>query len=163
MFFVTYRLSNLRPSQVFAFPKTLGSRQHGHRRHRLRTTLIGLHRWPWLPGLSVVIFTYGEVTVITQSLSRDGILNELKNLKPELSRRYGVSRLGLFGSFAKNTARETSDIDVVVELDDPDLFSLVHIKELLEEDFQRSVDLIPYSPLMNAFLKGRIQSEAIYV
>ena len=101
--------------------------------------------------------------MITQSLSRDGILNELKNLKPELSRRYGVSRLGLFGSFAKNTARETSDIDVVVELDDPDLFSLVHIKELLEEDFQRSVDLIPYSPLMNAFLKGRIQSEAIYV
>ena len=98
-----------------------------------------------------------------QSISRDGILNELRSLKPELARRFGVSRLGLFGSFARNTAQETSDIDVVVELDDPDMFSLVHIKELLEEDFQRSVDLIPYSTLTSAFLKGRIQSEAIYV
>jgi len=43
------------------------------------------------------------------------------------------------------------------------MFSLVHIKELLEQGFQRPVDLIPYSPLMNALLKGRIQSEAIFV
>ena len=111
----------------------------------------------------MLLFYHGDDPVTSQSLSRDGILDELKNLKPELSRRYGVSRLGLFGSFAKNSARETSDIDVVVELSEPDMFSLVHIKELLEEDFKRSVDLIPYSPLMNAFLRDRIQTEAFYV
>jgi len=62
----------------------------------------------------MVPFGGGETAMTTQNISRDGILEELKNLKPELSRRYGVSRLGLFGSFAKGTARETSDIDVVV-------------------------------------------------
>jgi predicted nucleotidyltransferase len=40
---------------------------------------------------------------------------------------------------------------------------LVHIKEELESAFRRSVDLIPYSALMNSFLKARIQGEAVYV
>lgn len=113
--------------------------------------------------MAMVSFISGETPMTAQSTSRDGILDELKSLKPELARRFGVSRLGLFGSFARNTAQETSDIDVVVELDDPDMFSLVHIKELLEEDFQRPVDLIPFSPLMNNFLRSRIQAETIYV
>jgi predicted nucleotidyltransferase len=97
------------------------------------------------------------------TLSRDDILAELRRLKPELSRRYGVNRLALFGSFAKGAARPGSDIDVVVELDEPDLFALVHIKEELESKFRCSVDVIPYTELMNGFLKARIQREAVYV
>jgi predicted nucleotidyltransferase len=98
-----------------------------------------------------------------RTLSRDAILAELRRLKPELSRRYGVNRIGLFGSFAKGEARPGSDIDVVVELGEPDLFALVHVKEELESKFQRSVDVIPYTELMNGFLKARIQREAVYV
>jgi predicted nucleotidyltransferase len=99
----------------------------------------------------------------TETLSREAILAELRRLKPELSRRYGVSRIGLFGSFAKGEARPGSDIDVVVELDEPDLFALVHIREELESRFQCAVDVIPYTKLMNDFLKSRIQKEAVYV
>jgi predicted nucleotidyltransferase len=98
-----------------------------------------------------------------RTLTRDGILAELRRLKPELSRRYGVNRIALFGSFAQGEARPGSDIDVVVELAEPDLFALVHIKEELESGFQRPVDVIPYSALMNGFLKARIQREAVYV
>lgn len=96
-------------------------------------------------------------------LTRDDILAELRRLKPELARRYGVNRIALFGSFAQGEARPGSDIDVVVELAEPDLFALVHIKEELESGFRRSVDVIPYSPLMNGFLKARIEREAVYV
>jgi predicted nucleotidyltransferase len=74
-----------------------------------------------------------------------------------------VNRLALFGSFAKGEARPGSDIDVVVELGEPDLFALVHVKEELESKFQCAVDVIPYTELMNSFLKSRIQREAIYV
>jgi uncharacterized protein len=98
-----------------------------------------------------------------QTLTRDTILAELRELKPELNKRYGVSRLGLFGSFARNEAVAESDIDVVVELAEPDLVALVHIKETLEEDLGRSVDIIRYRGMMNNFLKGRIDNEAIYV
>jgi len=95
--------------------------------------------------------------------TREGILDELKRLKPELSRRFGVRRIGLFGSFVRGDAGAESDIDVVIELEEPDLFALVHIKETLEDDLGRKVDVIPFGPLMNGFLKMRIQSEAVYV
>lgn len=45
----------------------------------------------------------------------------------------------------------------------PDLFALVHIREALEHDLHRPVDLIPYSRTMNEFLKNRIRDEAEYV
>jgi hypothetical protein len=38
----------------------------------------------------------------------------------------------------------------------------VHIKETLEEDFQRPVDIIRYRNSMNHFLKARIDREARY-
>ena len=98
-----------------------------------------------------------------ETLNRDTILAELRQLKPELNKLYGVSRLGLFGSFARDEAKAESDIDVVVELAEPDLFALVHIKEALEEDLGRAVDIIRYRGMMNNFLKRRIDREAIYV
>jgi len=101
--------------------------------------------------------------MMAQTLDRDSVLAELRELKPELSRRYGVNRLALFGSFGRGAQRPDSDIDVVVELSEPDLFALVHIKETLENDFHRSVDVIFYSPLMNPRLMIRIQNEAVYV
>jgi predicted nucleotidyltransferase len=97
------------------------------------------------------------------TLTRDDILAELRRLKPELARRYGVNRIALFGSFVQGEARPGSDIDVVVELAEPDLFALVHIKEELESGFGRPVDVILYSALMNGFLKARIEREAVYV
>lgn len=99
----------------------------------------------------------------TSDVTRNDILAALRRLKPELSRRYGLKRIALFGSFAQDAARPDSDIDVVVELAEPDLFALVHIKDELEAAFQRPVDVVMYSALMNRFLKGRIQREAVYV
>lgn len=99
----------------------------------------------------------------TQTLNRESVLAELRQLKPELSRRYGVNRLALFGSFARDEAKAESDIDVVIEIDEPDLFTMVHIKEMFEKDFQRPVDVIHYRPLMNRFLKSRIERDAIDV
>ena len=41
--------------------------------------------------------------------------------------RYGVINLGIFGSVARDEAVEVSDVDVVVEMQAPDLFFMVHI------------------------------------
>jgi len=43
------------------------------------------------------------------------------------------------------------------------LFYLVGIKQVLEEKFQRPVDIVRYRDRMNAFLKKRIDREAVYV
>ena len=77
--------------------------------------------------------------------------------------RYEIIRIGVFGSAAKDSMNEQSDIDVVVELGKPDLFYLIGIKQDLEEKFHRPVDIVRYRDRMNAFLKKRIDKEAVYV
>jgi len=83
--------------------------------------------------------------------------------KEELASRYGVTKLGIFGSVARGESKEASDLDVVVEMKKPDLFYMVHIKEELEEALHCPVDIVHYRKRMNEFLKKRIDMEAVYV
>ena len=54
-------------------------------------------------------------------LTRDDILQILLDNKERFAEKYGVTKLGLFGSFARNEATEESDVDVCVEM--PPVFS----------------------------------------
>ena len=98
-----------------------------------------------------------------KSLQRDEVLRILGKHRAELAERYGVIKLGIFGSVARNEATLTSDVDVVVEMEKPDLFFMVHIKEELENALHCPVDIVHYRSRMNNFLKKRINQEAIYV
>ncbi len=60
-------------------------------------------------------------------------------------------------------ATKSSDVDVVVKMPEPDLFSFEHIKETLEDAFHGRVDIENYRDRMNAFLKNRIDRDAVYV
>ena len=72
-------------------------------------------------------------------------------------------RLGIFGSVARNKATDESDIDIVIEMEQPDLFTSVHIKEDLEAEFNRSVDLVHSQGQTNKYLAARIAKDAVYV
>jgi uncharacterized protein len=95
-------------------------------------------------------------------MQREAVLRTLNAQKQELSMKYGVTHLGIFGSVARDQATGASDVDVVVEMP-PDLFQMVHMKEELEQLLGVSVDLIRLHKHMNASLKNRIDDEAIYV
>ncbi|MBC6472640.1 MAG: nucleotidyltransferase domain-containing protein [Hormoscilla sp. GM102CHS1] len=99
----------------------------------------------------------------TEVLVRSKVLEVLRQLKPSLQQKYGVTRLGFFGSVARDEATETSDVDVVMEMEQPNLFMKVHIKEELEYALDKPVDVIRYRERMNTFLKNRIDREAVYV
>ena len=84
------------------------------------------------------------------------ILQGLHGLKPVLEERFRVSRIGVFGSVARDRMRADSDIDIVVEMAEPDLFAMVHLKRALEDTFGGPVDLVQYRDGMSAFLKEHI-------
>ena len=96
-------------------------------------------------------------------MTKEQVLEITSSLKQELSDEFGVSKIGIFGSFARNENVESSDIDFVIELNKSNIFTMVHIKDKLESVFLTNVDLIQYRPNMNKLLKSRIDSEAIYV
>lgn len=95
-------------------------------------------------------------------MHREQILRTMRSHLQDLSARYGLVRLGIFGSAARDQMTDTSDIDVIVEMP-PDLFQLIGLKQELEELLDRPVDIVRYREQMNRFLKERIDREAIYV
>ena len=77
--------------------------------------------------------------------------------------RYGVSRLGLFGSYVKNQQRKKSDVDILVQFNrDIDLFDFIDLREYLENQLNTRVDLVMESAL-KPNLGKRILAEVEYV
>ena len=97
------------------------------------------------------------------SPQKNRILSILKEITPILLEKYGVTRIGIFGSVARGDATEESDVDIVYEMRRPNLFTVVHLKEELEKTLHCTVDLVRYRERMNPYLKKRIDRDAHYV
>ena len=89
------------------------------------------------------------------------ILNFLKEHKDELEEKYGLTKIGLFGSYAKGTATEHSDIDLVIVTEKKDFFLREDLKDFLEKNFNLPVD-IGYLDSFRDFYKSKIEKEIIY-
>lgn len=96
-------------------------------------------------------------------MNREDILSFFQTHKDELYQKYSVTKIGLFGSYAKGTACSDSDVDVIVQLDKPNLLTLSAIRQELQETFNIPVDVVRFRETMNPFLKQQITQEAIYV
>ncbi|MCP4401303.1 MAG: nucleotidyltransferase family protein [bacterium] len=66
----------------------------------------------------------------------------LRQQLPYLAAEYGVTRLGLFGSYAKGRPHQQSDIDVVAEFETPPGLRFVELTDYLEHLFQTPVDVL---------------------
>ena len=83
--------------------------------------------------------------------------------KKVFKKEFKVKKIGIFGSYARGDVYEGSDIDIVVELNNADLFLLVALRNYLQELFNCNVDIVRYRKRMNERLKQRIERDAIYV
>jgi len=98
-----------------------------------------------------------------RAVKKDDALRILSGLKPELARRFGVTRLALFGSTARNAGRPDSDIDVVVAFDGPATSKRYFgVQFFLEDRLGRTVDLVT-EKAMRAELRPYIEREAVDV
>ncbi|MDD3463353.1 MAG: nucleotidyltransferase domain-containing protein [Sulfurospirillaceae bacterium] len=97
-----------------------------------------------------------------QQLDKIIILNYLKEHFSEFRDRYQVEKIGLFGSYAKGNATQDSDIDIFVKMK-PSLFGMVAIKEHIEHDLDRKVDIIREHKNIKPVFLQIIQKDLIYV
>ena len=90
-------------------------------------------------------------------------LETLATHKPDLERRFGVTRLAVFGSTARGTARGDSDIDMLVAFDGPATSDRYFgLQFFLEDLLGRPVDLVTDKALRSE-LRFSVESEAIHV
>ena len=83
--------------------------------------------------------------------------------KPTAESKYGLTRLGIFGSAARGEQNEDSDVDICYEGRVPSLLTLDLIQSDLEKMLGCHVDLVRIRDGMNMLLKQRIQKEGVYV
>ena len=96
-------------------------------------------------------------------MKKEQLLKKIAEFKSAHQQDYGITRLGVFGSYSKGEAHKDSDVDVVVQLVKQDLFNIIGIKQDLEEVLHLPVDVVSYRSTMNPYLKKCIKRDAVYV
>lgn len=91
------------------------------------------------------------------------VIEILKNHEELIKQKYGVKRIGIFGSFARGEAKEGSDIDVLVDFNDgaKTFDHFMDLKFFLEDLFGRKIDLVTV-PALRPQLKEVILREVTY-
>ncbi len=97
---------------------------------------------------------------------RDEIIEKIKTQYPYLSKEFGVKRIGLFGSVARQEEKPESDIDIVVEFNRPIGLRFISFVEYIENLFGKKVDVLTRDGIRNIRVKAvssEIEREIIYV
>jgi predicted nucleotidyltransferase len=96
-------------------------------------------------------------------MNRSQAIKMLKQSKSILAARYGVTRLALFGSTARGTARSDSDIDILVGFDGPATSERYFgVQFYLEDQLGLPVDLVTEKAIRPE-LRPFIEKEAVHV
>ncbi|TGK07016.1 toxin-antitoxin system toxin subunit [Leptospira semungkisensis] len=95
--------------------------------------------------------------------TREELLKSLREAKPELARKYGLMNIYVFGSFSKDSADLNSDVDLLIDVQEPKFDSIAGIKIYLEDKLGRSVDLVRNRPSLRKSFIERIRKDMIHV
>lgn len=89
------------------------------------------------------------------------ILTILRQHQPELKRKYPISKLGVFGSYARGEATEKSDIDIAVEITGPMGLNFVTMADEIEDLFGIKTDVVPLRAIKPKYLVY-VQKDIVY-
>jgi hypothetical protein len=95
-------------------------------------------------------------------MTKQEVLNYLSSHKEKFQSDFGVIRIGLFGSFARDQATLDSDIDLVIEMNPKSLEKRIAFKKQIESDLKRSLD-VGYMNTLRSFIAKEVAKDIIYV
>jgi hypothetical protein len=84
--------------------------------------------------------------------SREEVVDLLKAKKPELQKRYPISEMALFGSYARGDYTESSDIDILVSFHHAVGIEFITLAHELEDLLQEKVDLVSRNAIKPRYL-----------
>jgi uncharacterized protein len=94
-------------------------------------------------------------------LTRQEIENIIKDNIPYLKQKYGVKKIGLFGSFVRNEETMNSDVDILVEFERSIGWDFFDLQDFLELKLGTKVDLV--TPLaLKPRMKDKVLKEVVF-
>lgn len=94
--------------------------------------------------------------------TKDEYMIDIRRFKEQFAQKYGIRSIGIFGSVARGEHRPDSDLDVFVELEEADPFTMFDIREALENRCGCKVDLLRLRKGLRSLLLKRIEQDGIY-
>ncbi len=98
---------------------------------------------------------------MNKEITKEEILAFLRQNKQLFKEKFDVDNVILFGSYARDEATPTSDIDILLEAKIKSFDKMFALKELLEKKFNKKVDLL-YRDSVRRFIMRFIEKELIY-
>lgn len=96
-------------------------------------------------------------------MNKNEIIAFLKAHKEEMRQKYGVKKIGLFGSYVRGEEKENSDVDIAVEMDERYIFrNFFALEQYLKDHLRKNVDIGTESSI-KPIAKKRIMKEILYV
>ena len=95
-------------------------------------------------------------------MNKEAITKLLKANKTDLLNRYHLKSIGVFGSFTRDDFKEESDIDILIEYEQPLGVEFIDLAEELEKILNRRVDLVSKNGIKPKYL-SEIQKDLVYV
>ncbi len=91
------------------------------------------------------------------------LISKLESEKAGLHKKFKITKLGVFGSYARGDEKTDSDIDILIEFENtPGMREFFGAEEYLEKILNKKIDLVRESAIRPE-LKERIMSEMIYI
>jgi uncharacterized protein len=87
---------------------------------------------------------------------------KIRELKPVLSDKFHVSKIGYFGSYAVGGQTDESDLDLIVEFSQPIGWEFFTLEKFLEQEFGLSIDLVTKDALKER-IKGAVLNQVKYI
>lgn len=87
----------------------------------------------------------------------------LSDFKQRQAPKYGIKSIGIFGSVARQEAKESSDIDIVVDIVQPTMTIMYELRQELNNLFGCDVDVVRMRKSLRPALKENIERDVIYV
>ncbi len=95
-------------------------------------------------------------------MQKDDILKQIRNELPEMKKRFGLKSIGLFGSYAKDLQNDESDIDIIVDVEQPLSKNFFGVWDYLENHLKMKIDLTRKGlHLRNKFIET-VEKDIIY-
>jgi predicted nucleotidyltransferase len=96
-------------------------------------------------------------------ITLETIIDELKKIKPEISEKFYVKEIGIFGSYVRGEEKASSDIDILVEFSKPiGLFKFMDLEDYLRRRLKIKVDLVSKKAL-KPYIGEKILKETKFI